>query len=904
MYSNANNLKSEIVWSVSANDSTVSITPGEWVLRANNTVACLEHYENEICTKREVIKITSISDNTLTITRSFAVCIMNDKTKEKGDTAFSFDEWDFLSMYLSKELRESLTDWVGENQTAYETMLENLAVPRTCINNCLTTRQSAIDTAYRTKFWWLAWFWNGSDWDCVISEDTFLDAWREYNFRNLTICPDVLVRFEWAGVPTINVRDTFRNCWIIELKAPYVPDCSILENRCITWKSVNNICTDWWPCCGGKGWARQSSCGGSSGCDWCPWTETSWWYGWDAYWSTWCAPDWLNGWMWANWCYQLRWSWWGWGWWWGWRYWNWWRWWNGGKSYCPSGASKWWDGWNSWLYGTGWTGWTGWSICEDSWWGPGWNWWSGYYGWEWWIWRADVWWKSSWDWWCWVIEWWKGWDAWCNKQSCGWNWWNAITNVYWFHLNARCIYNYCVNSRGGKGWVGGNWDGSNCDTWYAKWWKWWNGANGGQMIINYCCMFEEWCFDVRGGEGWLWWRTYACESWYECKKHRAVSWCVGADGWKVLHSSANVNVRNIVVYAFWDNTKLSREDVSAAPSTWVERWKTVVVYSTETYPETPSDWTLVVENTIRNQYKDTPYTLTLAKGTYYFSFFVYDAEDNLTSTAQQTLHIIWNVQYAIVWGGAGWGWGVNGGTFYWCGWGWGWGWEVLYWTTTIWWKFCTIIGQWWCWWCWELQENWCNWWDTYFWKEIAHWWGWGWAYCCVWLDWWNGWGWGSDCVWWATTWTWYTWWNGDRRWAWGWGWAFGAWSSCVFGWNGGAWKYFYFNTTCCCCCPIGWGWGGWACVGCRCYWTWWAWWWGWGGCDGRSATWYWWGGWGWGAWCSSIAPYTNWWNWCQGAVLISYPCSCTYNITWANETFTCCSYTVHIINTDWTLCIL
>jgi hypothetical protein len=52
----------------------------------------LEHYENEICTKREVIKITSISDNTLTITRSFAVCVMNDKTKEKGDTSFSFDE--------------------------------------------------------------------------------------------------------------------------------------------------------------------------------------------------------------------------------------------------------------------------------------------------------------------------------------------------------------------------------------------------------------------------------------------------------------------------------------------------------------------------------------------------------------------------------------------------------------------------------------------------------------------------------------------------------------------------------------------------------------------------------------------------------------------------------------------
>lgn len=45
------------------------------------TVACLEHYEDNICTKREMVKITAKSDDTLTITRSFADCIMNDNTK-------------------------------------------------------------------------------------------------------------------------------------------------------------------------------------------------------------------------------------------------------------------------------------------------------------------------------------------------------------------------------------------------------------------------------------------------------------------------------------------------------------------------------------------------------------------------------------------------------------------------------------------------------------------------------------------------------------------------------------------------------------------------------------------------------------------------------------------------------
>jgi hypothetical protein len=39
------------------------------VLWENNMVACLEHYENDICTKREVIKITAKNNDTFTITR-------------------------------------------------------------------------------------------------------------------------------------------------------------------------------------------------------------------------------------------------------------------------------------------------------------------------------------------------------------------------------------------------------------------------------------------------------------------------------------------------------------------------------------------------------------------------------------------------------------------------------------------------------------------------------------------------------------------------------------------------------------------------------------------------------------------------------------------------------------------
>lgn len=895
MYSNANNLKSEIVWSVSANDSTVSITPGEWVLRADNTVACLEHYENEICTKREVIKITSISDNTLTITRSFAVCVMNDKTKEKGDTAFSFDEWDFVSMYLSKELRESITNAVVDNETARQTMLENLAVPRTCINNCLTTRQSAIDTAYRTKFWWVAWFWNGSDWDCVISEDTFLDAWREYNFRNLTICPDVLVRFEGAGVPTINVRDKFCNLWTIELKAPYVNSASILECWCSCWKEICNKPTDWGACCGWLWWRSECVCWFC----WEPWTEFSWWKGWSA-WNgvEWWEPDWLNWWTWAypSTCCSCRWYWWG-GWWWGgWRYWNGWDWWRWWPCWCQLDAWWWWNGWNSWLYWKWWTWWLPWTAYASwtrwQWWN-GWNW---YYWWCWW-WSWGCW--CAWNWWCWVIEGWHWWDA-SNRDAYAWFGWNAVTNVYWFHLNARCIYNYCVNARGWKGWEWWKGCGSSSDN--TPWCQWWNGADWWQMIVTYCKMIEEGCFDVRGWEGWLWWlmynRTERAQSWIEWKAWR-----------KILNATNESNVSDVVL--FYDSTTnsayIKRKDAHFSPSFQKQRWKTIVAYSTEDFVENPEDWTIIIEENVQDEYSETPFVLSVDPTlTYYFTFFSYDTNDEIINSEKEILRILPLNVLIVWWGGAGW----RGKCRWWWGGGWWW---VICCSYSLWWIYEIKIWQWWV---ADITSSIpvCqNWWNTSFWNIIAYgWWGW-WMQTasntyCNWACWWSWW-WGSwcssansSCVAWQ--------WNYGSKWCilswWWWGGAgcYACAASCLCWASWWCWK------------PINmsweallywWGWWGWGCTSwwCtswaggtyRCNWRWWKclkdW------CD-WIYFWNWWW-WGWYTWSTSVC--TNWWNWMRWIVMVAYCCACWYEIEWW-EKYLCWTCCYHRFTSDWKLCIL
>lgn len=59
MLATKNNLKSELAQNVAVLDSTIKIKSGEGVLRENQMVACLEHYENDVCTKREIVKITA-----------------------------------------------------------------------------------------------------------------------------------------------------------------------------------------------------------------------------------------------------------------------------------------------------------------------------------------------------------------------------------------------------------------------------------------------------------------------------------------------------------------------------------------------------------------------------------------------------------------------------------------------------------------------------------------------------------------------------------------------------------------------------------------------------------------------------------------------------------------------------
>lgn len=596
MLSNKNNLRSELTANVGVLATSISITAWEWVLWENNMVACLEHYENDICTKREVIKITAKNNDTFTITRWFADCIMNDQTKQQGHGSQEFVVGDYLSLYLSKEIWESLTVWITTNETNIQTMVARINAPKTCINDNCQDWKNAIDTAYVTKFGGVAGFGTGADGDVVISQDTFLDAGCEYNFNNLTILEWVTVRFQGVGTPTINVWNNFKNFGTIDLRAPYLQarTDSQTDHWLHNWTAVANqsdsltwIASEWWLYNGWAWWWWTSA--------WCDASDGHGGNGWSG------APyDGINGW--AGW----------------------------------TSGSYWTGGW--WAFGmwTGWAGWTG--SC--GWWN-GWNW---FYGWRWWDVtmrsRFNGWWWAGWKW---VIRWWDaGWWVWSCDYTEMWNGGDAITNVYWLHLNARNIWNNLVDA---SGWDGGNgwiyyWSGTSW--WYApSGWNGGNGANGWQILVSYDTIHEQWCFDVSGWKGWtggkIW---FSSETYWRYEQPNGTDWTAG---WVVFKSLNNPYIQNFNLENDEDNEAIliSWKDPSFKPSNPQQWAKTVVRYSTSNYPTTPTDWTLAVEETTKDQYETTPYSLTgvLDETTYYFSIFALDQNNTIIDVQSNSITV-------------------------------------------------------------------------------------------------------------------------------------------------------------------------------------------------------------------------------------------------------------------------
>ncbi len=624
-----NNVKGTLFLSISQADTSIQLESGEGERFWNEFpfYATLENVDTTFkVLKREIVRCIWRNWDILNVERAVAPCPASDDDNTQGQTAFDFDAWDTISIYITADIvnaiQNSLNDlynnwndrlyvkgtwglnisvswwnvrfnnaehyynwWTAtltDNATNY-VMLDNtdtIIIDTTAFDNAKISLAEVITasgeivsiTPKKIDSWtwdlWGSWsllYWDWSDWDMIISENTILNAGYQYQFTNLTICPWVVVSFSWEGWGRIKVNNTFINCWTIDMtdldvkKGCYIEEdfkqvlCNCTwgydfipwrwwcwwDDKAMlstSWKyyiSSWYVWWNWWDaiwhptcCCVWAWWSVYTYWFEHIWLSWWIWYNMWWWWWWSSFWN-WSPWNWLNWWNWWNTtcCY---WQWW-WGWWWYYT-WNWWNWWN---------WKIWWNWWNWWIlwnwwnwwcwntcYTWRWWDWWDW-VCWWNWWywcDRWWNWWNWFYWWRWW----DSYWQSysswrAWNWWDWVIPW-TWWTNLCNCANCirysdlgNWKWWNWISALHSLELKVCNFCNcWCICSEWSVWWRWWCW----CvNTVSFPWWRWWNGW---MIMLVVDCMLEYWFISVEWWEGWLyWWPCCLDRHW-----PRWLPWCL------------------------------------------------------------------------------------------------------------------------------------------------------------------------------------------------------------------------------------------------------------------------------------------------------------------------------------------------------------------------------------------
>ena len=113
-YQAYNNARSAVVGTLSASWLSLICTTGEGALFPSvyPYLLFLERYVNWEVTKREVVNVTNRAADVFTITRSAGYCVGDDTAspKTRVNTAFSFVDWDYISLYVGAGILDDLND--------------------------------------------------------------------------------------------------------------------------------------------------------------------------------------------------------------------------------------------------------------------------------------------------------------------------------------------------------------------------------------------------------------------------------------------------------------------------------------------------------------------------------------------------------------------------------------------------------------------------------------------------------------------------------------------------------------------------------------------------------------------------------------------------------------------------
>lgn len=151
-------IKNNVFWTIwtpiSSLATTIQLETGQWARFAVGMLWTLEHIEDNAVKKREIVLITNISWDSLTIIRKFAQCPSNDDANTQSQVSFSFDAGDTLSAYIDKEHFTQISKSINDLMDNWN---DRLRVSWTgWLNIKITEWNARVWTAEIYYAWWTA----------------------------------------------------------------------------------------------------------------------------------------------------------------------------------------------------------------------------------------------------------------------------------------------------------------------------------------------------------------------------------------------------------------------------------------------------------------------------------------------------------------------------------------------------------------------------------------------------------------------------------------------------------------------------------------------------------------------------------------------------------------------------
>lgn len=189
-YKMRNNVTSELYAPISSLATTIQLKSWQGARRGTSfpILATLEAKDWNKTTKREIVKITSISGDYLTVVRGFAPCPPNDDSNTQSTTTFNFDIGDTINLYITKEIFDVIKDSIDD---LYNNWNDRLFVKSTGgLNIQVTEGNARIWTSELYYAWGTATLTDNATNYVMLTGALAIDistSWRDTKFAKLAV---------------------------------------------------------------------------------------------------------------------------------------------------------------------------------------------------------------------------------------------------------------------------------------------------------------------------------------------------------------------------------------------------------------------------------------------------------------------------------------------------------------------------------------------------------------------------------------------------------------------------------------------------------------------------------------------------------------------------------------------